>query len=383
MRKIKYLIFLLLISGSVFSQTGVINNGVRLVISQNAKLDINGGESAQYVHNQNAILELNGQISLEGNWLNNSGSPDVFTMYGENAQVVMDGTQGQTFGGTTATNFTELTVNGLLELNSDLNLPENLTMNTGIILLGNHNLILGENSEIVTETAFSNENMIVTNGTGSLIRKIEANGTYVFPVGDTTGIADYSPVSINLTASQYNNAQISVQAVNSKQPNNTNTTNYLNRYWHVSQNGITGMNSDIELAYVLEDVVGINQNISTKMWNGTEWINLNASQNNTLSGNVSEYGSFTGFGTGSSINDNISVEDIYIVVIDNQIVVRSKIDLENTQISVYNFLGQTISNKQLCNGTSNSVSIGSLKQGNYLIRISGSNIDVTKKIFVQ
>lgn len=381
MKKILNLLMFLMISSAIFSQTGVINNGARLIVANGAKLDINGtGSTGQYVHNENAQVELNGTISLEGNWENNSSSNTVFTVYGTNAQVILDGTDGQTIIGTT--NFQEMTVEGNLNLTSDLVLPENLTINNGIVLLGNNNLVLGSNSEIVSSGTFSENNMIVTNGTGKLIKNISGNSTHFFPLGDINELPDFSPLELNISGTSFTNAQIVIGVIDQNHPNNTTTGNYIKRFWSVSGNGIENMNTEFTANYTIGDVFGNESYIISNVWNGTVWKIQNPVLNHTLSGSFLSNGDISGFGSSSSIA-NISTEnEIKIFSNDNKIFISSNGLAENVHVSIYDLLGKTIYIQDINIENSTEINTDELKTGYYLVTLSGDKVRMTKKLFI-
>jgi hypothetical protein len=101
----------------------------------------------------------------------------------------------------------------------------NLTLTSGVLQLGNNNLSLTSNAtDAIQGAAFTNSNMIETDGSGYVIRNAATALPITFPVGSG---GFYSPVS--LTAISTTTGTISVNAVQDF----TLGSNYLEKYWDV------------------------------------------------------------------------------------------------------------------------------------------------------
>ncbi|MBM4168931.1 MAG: T9SS type A sorting domain-containing protein [Ignavibacteria bacterium] len=138
--------------------------------------------------------------------------------------------------------------------------------------------------------------MIVATGSGELRKTFTGTGSFTFPVGDNTGTAEYSPVTLNFTSGSFSSAYAGVKLANSKHPNNTSSTDYINRYWTVSSSGISSFSCDASFVYVAADVEGTESNLYCGSWGGSSWTLLNAvnTGTKTLSGTVSSFSDFTG-----------------------------------------------------------------------------------------
>lgn len=178
------------VNGSVLNQTGIID------VNENA-----GTPAVMYVSQDvtnNATISADGHIHLSGNWFDNGAFTSTL------GTVFMDGAT-QFLGGTSATVFHHLTLNG-----SGFKIQQVDKYATGTLSL-NH-------LELKTETfAFYMENTALVaitrtsgfvsslNG-GFLARKTNATGMYLYPVGSSVGVTRYRPVEItpvNTTANQY------------------------------------------------------------------------------------------------------------------------------------------------------------------------------------
>ncbi len=188
---------------------------------------------------------------------------------------------------------------GSASLAGNVTVNELLSLNTGNLTLGTSNLTLGTSATVGgTPTATS---MVVTNSTGKLCKTFGATGSFTYPIGDNTGTAEYSPATLNFTSGSFASAQACVNVTDTKHPSNSSATDYLTRYWTVSQSGITGFSCDTTFTHKDADIAGTESNLYTGQWNGTAWSRLNAANtaNNTIGGTVSSFGDFTGGEQGS------------------------------------------------------------------------------------
>jgi len=108
--KSTFLIFSFILAFSImFSQTGVINNGAKMIISTGAYLNIDGGTTADYTNETASSLDgridLNGTIKIEGDWVNNATSGNILINVGTDGEVNFDGSSTQTISGTSTNYF--------------------------------------------------------------------------------------------------------------------------------------------------------------------------------------------------------------------------------------------------------------------------------------
>ncbi|MGP8215343.1 MAG: hypothetical protein ACLQQ4_07255, partial [Bacteroidia bacterium] len=169
-------------------------------------------------------------LTVDGNFTNNGGT---LTSTGT---VLFNGSAAQDLGGTTATTFDNLTLNNStgLVLNgapTSETVTGTLTLTSGSITLGTNTLALGAAATIA---GAGGSNYIITNGTGTLTKTFNATGTFNFPVGDNAATTDYTPLSLTINSATGFPGTVSVLTVNSKEPHNASSTDYLNRYWTVS-----------------------------------------------------------------------------------------------------------------------------------------------------
>lgn len=93
------------------SQKGVVNNGVKMTISNGAVLKITG-DDANYTNEDNGEIDLDGIIVIEGDWTNNAASGNVLVNTDTDGEVIFTGTALQTISGTTPDilNFEKVTI---------------------------------------------------------------------------------------------------------------------------------------------------------------------------------------------------------------------------------------------------------------------------------
>ncbi len=245
-------------------------------------------------------------INLNGNFTNNG------TFVEQTGTVVMQGTGVQTIGGTTNTIFNNLTINnatGPVSLTGNITIGSTgiLNLQSGDLTLGNNNLLMNPNSTI-TNSATTPYTYIITNGTGTLTETYQSTQTnYLFPLGDGATVNDYTPMTLVLTAGA-TNGTISVLTGNTKYTNNHSNTNFLDRFWTITQSGLTPYTCTSLTGTYLPgspaDINGTVGSIDNAIWSGSSWATygaiLTSPYNVTVSGP-----SINPFGTVSGIDNSI------------------------------------------------------------------------------
>ena len=263
--------FMLIVTFSVliFSELqsqGLYNNGGKIVIGSGTYLYVNGtgGNYRNETNVSDGAIALNGTLKVSGNYTNNVAGADVLASPSAGSVVALTGTAPQTLGGTTTIPFTfpNLTVNGSSVVNLANNTLVNgaLTLTSGLFSLGSANLTLGAGASVSGTPSASA--MVVATGSGTLRKILTGTGSFTFPVGDNNVTAKYSPVTLNFTSGTFAaGAYAGVNLVNASYPDPYIVTSYLNRYWNLSQSGITGFSCDAAFNYNTSDVVGIESDI--------------------------------------------------------------------------------------------------------------------------
>jgi hypothetical protein len=275
---------------------------------------IKSGATLQISSNQtlgDIVLETGGFLVVDaGITLTITGSWTGGGTIENNGTIILAGSATQSFPGPTSTvaAMNNLTINnssGVL-LDRDMTVDGTLSLTNGRFTLGSSHLTLGASSPAVAGSLNSN-NMIVADNSGTLRKIFTAPGSYLFPVGDHTAAADYSPLSLNFISGSFAaNAYASVRLTDAKHPNNQNTNNYLTRYWTVTSSGIASFSCNLSANYVATDAVGSFSEMVTGQWSGSlPWVKHEALTSNTIAANgLNSFSDFTG------ISDELPTVDI-------------------------------------------------------------------------
>lgn len=150
-----------------------------------------------------------------------------------------------------------------------------LTLTNGVVQLNNHDLfIMNTATGGISIATPGSAKMITTNGTGQLYRNIATAATnYLFPIGDVTSIIEYSPVNLNFSGNTITRL-VGVRVVDAKHPNDLSTTEYLTRYWLISDDGLSAATDYTgNVNYSAADIVGFG-GLRLNNWDGTTWTQL-------------------------------------------------------------------------------------------------------------
>jgi hypothetical protein len=261
----KYLIIpiMFLISYGAMAQ-GMYNNGARIVVGSNTCLYITGN----YRNETNATdgsIDLSGTLKVGGNYTNNVAGSDILSTIASGSEVVFNGTSEQTIGGSTSALFTfpKLTINkasNIVALGKNIFINDSLKFINGLIKIENKNLTFGFSAGVAGIPSASS--MIVATGSGIVKKMFSSLGNFTFPVGDDNSTHEYSPVALSFSSGTFDpDAFVGVNLVNAKYNDPAITGSYLNRYWNISQSGITSFSCNAVLKYLPADVTGTESNI--------------------------------------------------------------------------------------------------------------------------
>ena len=188
-----------------------------------------------------------------------------------------------------------------------------LTLTNGNLDIGSNNLTLGSAVGAVGGGPFSATTMIVASGGGAVVKNgtSASSATYTFPVGDNTGTAEYSPITLTFTSGTYTSGSASVKVVNAKHPNSSNATDFLNRYWTVATTGYTVTGATVTATYTDADVTGTEANILMDRYSGAlPWTrfpgSINTATNTLTSPSISSFGDFSGEGCTAGLAIEVS-----------------------------------------------------------------------------
>jgi hypothetical protein len=290
-------------------------------------------------------------------------------------------TGANAFGGLTLNNSTGLV------LNYDSKVNGTLTLTTGQIILGTSNLFLSATTTISgTPSATS---MIVATGTGQLMKMFTAAGSFTYPVGDNTGTAEYSPVTLTFTSGTFGaNAMAGVNLANAKYSYDSVTGSYINRYWTITQQNITAFSCNATFNYVVADIIGTESQMFCEEVNPLPIMEYNPA--NTVSHQLTATG-LTSFGTFTGnraqykyLTLKLFLEGLYIgsgtmrAAMDNSgphwgSTIADQITIELHDPLTYATLKYTASGISLSTSGNATVTIPRTYSGNYYLTIKNQN----------
>ncbi len=245
--------------------------------------------------NQGTLKSTLGVLSLEGDFINNG------TFDHNGGTLEFNGVSSQSIGGSQQTIFNNLTLNNSAGaiLGNSISIDGTLTLADGRLHLGSYNLTLGSAAVAGTPSV---TNMIVTDGLGECRRIFNENGSYLFPIGDETGTTEYTPATLNFTSDSYSpGSYAAVRVTDDKHPANASTTDFLTRYWTVSQSGISTFAYDFTGTFNSSDITGNIADITTGMLDAAIWQNKNPITGSDISASgVTIPGDFTGISATTS-----------------------------------------------------------------------------------
>ena len=250
-----------------------------------------------------------GTISLKGNLANQNAAATTLGTGTFN----LNGTTLQTVSGLNI--FGNLTLNNTagFSLNNDQQVNGIMTFTAGRANLGTGNLTFGATASV--GGAPSATSMIVATGTGQVQKMFTTNASFTFPVGDNTGSAEYSPVTLSFTGGTFAaGAYAGVNLVNAKYPGDPNTTAYLNRYWNISQTGISSFNCNATFSYPAGDVTGTESQIYAVRMTPAPTVTYNpanATLHQLTAGGLTSFGTYTGSIVNTPLTLTVYLQGLY------------------------------------------------------------------------
>jgi hypothetical protein len=262
-----------------FSIPNVTVSGITLTNNNNLTVGTSLAGTGTLSQATGATLTLTGTSTVTGLVANAS---DNTVVYNGASQVVK------------GTDYFNLIVNqsaGTASLGGSASVANVFTLSNGNLDLGTSNLTIGLSGSISVASPSANR-MIIASGGGEVRKEVNATGSFTFPIGDNTGTVEYSPVTVNITsASGFSSAYVGASVINTKHPSNFSATHFLNRYWNITQSGITACVADVTGTYLSADINGTEGSIRAAQLNGTfnqltnPWEKFSVLGGNTLNAN--------------------------------------------------------------------------------------------------
>ncbi len=235
-----------------FSQRGIylhadlpVNSGAGLWLTVNGS-PIRGIGKVAYSSNSTLYLKsTTGQHTLNNNIWSASSSPN---------NIVIDNSNG-------------------VYLHEDRQIDGNINLTNGIFYLSDHTLTMGSTATVSGSP--SSSKMIVPER-GEL-KKVFGTGdqNFTYPIGDITSGNDYSPFGVSLS-SNTDIRTIGVRVEDGAHPSNGSSSNYLSRWWSISNSNLAGAYEfKIDAYYTSADINGAESLIRGSFWLGSKWFQIN------------------------------------------------------------------------------------------------------------
>lgn len=211
------------------------------------------------------VLSLNGATSVGAATVVGSTTSSLAVASASNASMQLP----VVTGGLSSISLSKTGTDGRVLLGSAIALSGNLTLSSGLLVLGSYDLTINSTAGSILG-APSSSAYIVANGAGQLKKLFGTTPTlgFVFPVGDA---ASYSPVTLDMTANSANQT-VGINVVASKHPNDASTTNYLGRYWNFTATPATSYTYNATFDFSPADVNGTASSVSVNRWDGSRWV---------------------------------------------------------------------------------------------------------------
>jgi hypothetical protein len=236
------------------------------------------------------VLRNQGTMVIKGNLVNNNTSPDSLG----SGTFIFSGTSAQTIIGQNI--FKHLTINNSngVGIQFDNQVTDTLEFTTGLLKLRTYNLTLGAGAKVIG--TLSGSAMVAADSTGQLKKIYSSAGSFLFPVGDTTG--NYTPVTLNFAAGTFGSTSSAGVNLRKRKYNDPNlVTDYLKRYWTVTTSNITGgVSCNATFKYISPtDVQGTETNVNCiREAPLTNYGATNAGTHTLTANGLNSFGVFTG-----------------------------------------------------------------------------------------
>ena len=215
------------------------------------------------------FIQAGGVVTVQGDLTSSTdiqGTGKIVLAGSANQNVNMN---GFTIPNLEMNNTAGATLTGAAKIGTDI------TFTLGKISLTTFDLTINSGATITTPTSAK---YFVASGTGQLKKGLTADITdYVMPVGDGT---NYHPALLTVTGGAYASALIGVRSIGSADANRPPMmASYVNTYWPVTKNGITGGTTTLKGTYNDPEVVGTEANLAGYYFNGTDWSSTSETHN--------------------------------------------------------------------------------------------------------
>lgn len=259
MRRLNIFLLFLLVSVSLSAQ--FVNNGATVTIQSGATLRV----ETDFINTSGTVTN-NGTLEVQNNFTN---SGTFTSASGSTVKFIGTANSNVTSGGATFQNVSMEKTNQNITLMSPMAVAGTLTFtnDNNKVILGTNNLTINAGGSIAS--ADENE-YVVADNTGQLIKGLTANGTITHEIGDAS---NYTPLSSVVTGSAYSSATLGARVVDAVHPSKpADADSYLSRYWVVNASGITDYANTMTGTYALSgDANGTTNDIKGATYHTADW----------------------------------------------------------------------------------------------------------------
>jgi hypothetical protein len=365
------------------AQTGISNNGAIMTIGEGAFLKITGGRAADFTNNiqgsNNPAIDLDGTITLEGDWLNYTASGNLFSNLNSKGEIVFRGNRLQRLTGPDSGHFEQITLNnpGGLTLNGNIIIRNKLVLSTGVLNINDRHLTLGPLAGI--SGSFGTSAMIAAEGDGQLRKAFTNNATFTFPLGDQKGTTEFTPLEFTLVDNNgLSSAWIGVNLTDEQHPRDTSSSEYISRYWSLTSKGISSPLYKAVFAYTEADITGDETKIyNARFRDGERWLYdiVDHANNQLVFNGMTEFSDFTGIsGQPTSVSGTAKQgHSIDIYSSGNKLIVKIDEDKnlteKRTTIDIYSMAGEKVYHKQVALHPGRNTIFPGLGTGYYIVHL--------------
>ena len=380
------LVFVLLYKTQADAQQAVFHNsGAQIVITKGADVNVQGSMLSEPSNNIAPKIQLNGNLSISGDIINHSDN--LFRI--SEGYLILTGSGTQVISSNSSSPFLvynlELNGTGTTLLQTNVRIINDLNFQQGYLDVGDQDLVLYSNA--FTSGTPGNQSMIITSGTGRLIKSMTQQEDITLPVGSTAKGAHYSPVDIAWKSGNfYSNSLVMLSVKPEKLDANTSPQNYLEKYWDVQISDVDNPKADLTFHYAPEEVFGDSSRIYAMRFfenNGQMWPRFDGEINpvtHSFTFNTSNFGKFTAGDLGTA-----DFSDVIVFPNPNNGAFSIKViapaeGLMDMQFT--NMAGQLIYAGQIDQGI-HEYDFTNSPKGVYFVKIFFSNKIVTRKIVIR
>lgn len=242
-----------------------------LLLSLFLCLIFSAGFAQLYINGGTIIIDSGANVQIKGDLISNASITG-------NGKIVMNGTVNQ-YMSMSSNSLPNIEINNAahVSLTSAARIEKSLTFTAGKIIAGAYNCTLSPTALL---TGMGTNKFVETNGVGQLVKEVNADlSSSEMPVGAGSL---YRPVFIT-SSGTYTNATIGIKSLALLHPNKPAGVNtYLNNYWPITLNGVSGTINAIGKYNDPTDVTGTELNLKGFFYNGSTWVSNNGSNDAAL-----------------------------------------------------------------------------------------------------